>query len=135
MLDISLTTRDLVALANTLAAAPFSADVAQERAADRAMADTLDLMRERSDSAANPTALVHVVTGALRDSFTASARRVRRGEAEGLIRPGVPYADEEIARGGSHDYAARTTQAAAPIRERAARRLAGEVAEIIEGRL
>jgi hypothetical protein len=116
-----------------VAVLPFLAQQEADAVLDALLRDTLRLMRERAGSQYNPAALVHVVTGALRDSFRiAGPFNVGRGTLEGAIRPGVPYAIDEIERGGSHDYAARTLTATAGMRAEAAEDLARRVARIAE---
>lgn len=132
MLEISLVANGLTVLANACASAPVLADAEQEAALAAHLRDVRDTMRERSDAAANPTALVHVVSGRLVGSLAlVGPVRRGRGRTEGAIRPGVPYAAEEAARGPEHDFPTRTLKATARERAALAERLAREIAEIV----
>lgn len=133
MITVTLDAPTLTRLANTVAAMPYLADEATEAALTGLLRDTLALMRSRADMQANPTALVHVVSGRLRDSFSiAGPHKVGRGTLEGSIRPGVPYAADEIARGGHHDYVAQTLAASVGLRDAAAARAAAAIVAILE---
>ena len=72
-----------------------------------------------SDLAALARSLAHVRTGTLRASLKPGPIvAVGAGTLEGRVRTTVFYAPYEVARGGAHDYVARTEAAAGAIERR-----------------
>lgn len=129
----TLDTKELFTLAQTLSRAAVLVDDELSRELRRHLDDVLDLMRENAGSQFDPQNLVHVITGRLIGSFTiAGPFKLGAGTLEGRIVPGVPYAIDEIKRGGLHDYAGRTVRATVEDRARLAQRAARVVRDLVE---
>jgi hypothetical protein len=134
----------IVATLDTLDIDALAAAVARSVNAERVIAldelsdlldETLETMRSEAGPASNPASLVHVITGRMVNSFrTAGPYPVGRNTLEGQIVAGVPYAIDEINRGGTHDYASRTIAFTTQERKRVAERLAQRIIDAIKGR-
>ena len=113
--------RDLAARLNGAAAR------IAERQAGRTIRAQRDLLRVARS-------VVHVKSGHLRDSlYIDGASLIGQGTLEGAIRSTAPYADEEAARGGAHDYPAITLEVGADILDQLARDLERIVIEETTG--
>lgn len=79
--------------------------------------------------------IAHVKTGRLRASLRAEGPvSIGSGILEGLVTPlGVPYAIQEVRRGGEHDYAGRTLTEARGEIDALIAALAEDVAAYIRG--
>lgn len=78
-------------------------------------------------------AVVHVQTGRLRDSLRIEGPfDIVSGSFELRVVTNVPYAEEEIARGGEHDYATRTVQDSAGIVDQAAEDMERAIVVLME---
>ena len=136
MIGITLDSGGVADLAATLQRAAGQIRVVEFDALEDLLTDTLEIMRSEAGPASDPSSLVHVITGRLIGSFTIGGPSpVGSGTLEGRIVPGVPYAIEEIRRGGSHDYATRTVLVTRKEREAATRALARRIVALIEGRV
>src|SRR5690349_19445735 len=126
---MSLTTEitsDLQTLIADLRSAEQRADDKLRGINTRAARDLLKLARS----------IVHVKSGRLRDGLVIEGPfNVGTGTLEARISaPSVPYADEEVARGGAHDYATRTLEDGQGIIDQAAEDMEAALIAIIEGR-
>jgi Na+/H+-translocating membrane pyrophosphatase len=129
----TIDTRELFALAQTLSRAAVLVDSELSHELQRHLDDVLDLMHKRAGSQHDPQNLVHVVTGRMLRSFAiVGPFKLGVGTLEGRIVPGVPYAIDEINRGGLHDYAGRTVRATVEERAAVAQRAARAVRELVE---
>ena len=79
---------------------------------------------------------VHVVSGRLQAGLAVQGPfNIASGVLEAQISaPSVPYAAEEAARGGAHDYAARTLAAGAGVIDQAAEDMEQAIIDVMEGR-
>lgn len=120
-------TSDLEKLVNDLRSADQKADDKLRGINIRAARDLLKLARS----------IVHVKSGRLRDGLVIDGPfNVGTGTLEARISaPSVPYADEEVARGGEHDFASRTLEDGAGVIDQAAQDMEQTLIAILEGRL
>jgi hypothetical protein len=119
-------TSDLQTLIRDLRSAETRADDKLRGINIRAARELLKLARS----------IVHVRSGRLQASLHIEGPfDVGTGTLEARVTSNVPYAEEEVARGSEHDYAARTIDEGQSIIEQAAQDMEQALIAIMEGRL
>ena len=131
-MDIQFDHAEIARLALIVAKANNAHSLLTHDAVEHLLEETLKVMGQRSGHQSVPSNLVHVVSGALMDSFRVMGPfPIGQSTWEGVIAPGVSYAQEEVDRGGLHDYATRTLAETTMLRQTTLTSLANEMARIL----